>query len=295
MTSERMAREPGERWELANADCVEFVGGLPDASVDMVVYSPPFEAIYAYSDDPRDMSNCSDSAEFQRHYGFLATELARVIKPGRLICVHCMVLPTIKVRDGVIGLRDFPGDLIRAHQRTGLIYHSKITIWKDPVVAMQRTKALGLLWKQLKKDSAMSRQGLPDEVLVFRAPGENASPIVHSADEFPVAQWQRWASPVWDDIDQSDVLPCRAARAEDDQKHLCPLQLEVTRRCVRLWSNRGDLVLSPFAGIGSEGHVALTEGRRFLGCELKESYYRQAVANLTAAAAAPRGLFDGAQ
>lgn len=281
----------GNGFDVTNGDCVEVVGALPDASVDLVVYSPPFEALFAYSDDPRDMSNCSTSAEFHEHYGYLAAQLARVIKPGRLICVHCMVLPTSKSRDGFIGLRDFPGDLIRAHQKTGLIFHSKVTIWKDPVVAMQRTKALGLLWKQLKKDSAMSRMGLPDEVLFFRAPGENANPIAHSPEEFPVALWQKFASPVWSDIDQSDVLPCRAAKEEDDQKHLCPLQLEVIRRCVRMYSNRGDLVLSPFTGIGSEGYVAIQEGRRFVGSELKASYFKQAVANLRAAEQATGDLF----
>lgn len=286
-------KETGNGFEVTNGDCVEVVGALADASVDLVVYSPPFESLFAYSDDPRDMSNCSSSAEFFEHYGYLAQELARVIKPGRIIAVHCMVLPTTKSRDGHIGLRDFPGDLIRAHQKTGLIFHSKVTIWKDPVVAMQRTKALGLLWKQIKKDSAMSRMGLPDEVLFFRAPGENTAPVSHTAEEFPVAMWQKWASPVWDDIDQSDVLPCRAAREEDDQKHLCPLQLEVTRRCVRMYSNRGDLVLSPFTGIGSEGYVALTEGRRFVGAELKASYFRQAVANLREAESRPRDLFGG--
>lgn len=281
---------PGE-WQIHNADCVEFVSGLPDASVDLIVYSPPFESLFAYSDDPRDMSNCSSSEEFREHYGFLARQLARVIKPGRIICVHCMVLPTSKNRHGYIGLRDFPGDLIRAHQATGLIFHSKVTIFKDPVVAMQRTKALGLLWKQLRKDSAMSRMGVPDEVLMFRAPGDNPAPVSHTAEEFPVALWQKYASPVWGDIDQSDVLPCRAAKEEGDQKHLCPLQLEVIRRCVRLYSNPGDLVLTPFAGVGSELYVALQEGRRAIGCELKPSYWRQAVGNLRAAEQAPGDLF----
>jgi hypothetical protein len=278
-----MTEATGRDFRIVNADCVEFVRSMPDDSVDMVVYSPPFESIYAYSDDPRDMSNCSNSAEFQQHYGYLARELTRVLKPGRVICVHCMVLPASKVRDGFIGIRDFPGDLIRAHQSTGLILHSKVVIWKDPVVAMQRTKALGLLWKQLKKDSAMSRMGFPDEVLMFRKPGENAVPITHSAEEFPVALWQKYASPIWGDIDQSDVLSCRAAREDGDQKHLCALQLEVYRRCLRLYSNPGELMFEPFAGIGSGGHAAIQEGRRFLGTELKESYFRQAVLNLHAA------------
>lgn len=280
-----------KNWVLTNGDSCEWLQTLPERSVDMAVFSPPFASLFAYSDDPRDLSNNDTYEGFGEHYGYIAYGLARVMKPGRLVCVHCMVLPTSKTRDGFIGLRDLPGDLIRWHQEAGFIFHSKVTIWKDPVVAMQRTKALGLLWKQLKKDSAMSRQGLPDEVLVFRAPGANEAPVSHSAEEFPVSQWQRWASPVWDDIDQSDVLPCRAAKEEDDQKHLCPLQLEVIRRCVRLWSNPGDTVLSPFAGIGSEGYVALQEGRKFIGCELKSSYYRQAVGNLQAAEGGTLSLF----
>lgn len=291
--------EQGRGWELTNGDSCEWLPALQEKSVDMAVYSPPFASLFAYSDSPRDLSNNDTYEQFGEHYGYIARGLARVMKPGRIVAVHCMVLPTSKARDGYIGLRDLPGDIIRWHQAAGFVYHSKVTIWKNPVVAMQRTKALGLLWKQLKKDSAMSRQGLPDEVLMFRAPGENPDPVTHTAEQFPVDQWQRWASPVWSDIDQSDVLPCRAAKDEDDQKHLCPLQLEVIRRCVRLWSNPGDLVLSPFAGIASEGYVALQEQRRFTGCELKPSYFRQAVANMRAAETAAPGLFanvtDGGQ
>jgi DNA modification methylase len=267
-------------WELKNGDSCEWLPTIPEDSVDLAVFSPPFASLFAYSDSPHDLSNNDTYEGFGEHYGYIARGLYRAMKPGRNVCVHCMVLPTSKTRDGYIGLRDLPGDLVRWHQDAGFIFHSKVTIWKDPVVAMQRTKALGLLWKQIKKDSAMSRMGLPDEVLVFRKPGDNAEPVTHRAEEFPVSQWQKWASPVWDDIDQSDVLPCRAAKEEDDQKHLCPLQLEVIRRCVRLWSNPGDLVLSPFAGIGSEGYVAVEEGRRFTGCELKASYYKQARSNL---------------
>lgn len=281
----------GRGWELTNGDSCEWLPGLPVQSVDMAVYSPPFASLFAYSDSARDLSNNDTYEQFGEHYGFIARGLARAMKPGRIVAVHCMVLPTSKSRDGYIGLRDLPGDLIRWHLDAGFVFHSKVTIWKNPVVAMQRTKALGLLWRQLKKDSAMSRMGLPDEVLMFRAPGVNPDPVTHSAEEFPVDQWQRWASPVWDDIDQSDVLPCRAARDEDDQKHLCPLQLEVIRRCVRLYSNPGDLVLSPFAGIGSEGYVSVQEGRRFTGCELKPSYYRQGVRNLQSAESVTQDLF----
>ena len=283
--------EQGRGWELTNGDSCEWLPSLPEQSVDLAVYSPPFASLFAYSDSPRDLSNNDSYEQFGEHYGFIARGLARVMKPGRIVAVHCMVLPTSKARDGYIGLRDLPGDLIRWHQAAGFIFHGKTVIWKAPVVQMQRTKALGLLHKQLKKDSTMSRMGLPDEVIMFRAPGDNPEPVTHTAEEFPVDLWQRYASPVWSDIDQSDVLPCRAAKDADDQKHLCPLQLEVIRRCLRLYSNPGDLVLSPFAGIGSEGYVAVQEGRRFTGCELKPSYYRQALANLRIADKSTLDLF----
>jgi DNA modification methylase len=304
----------GTGWELRNGDCVELLRSLPDNSVDYSVFSPPFNSLYAYSDDPRDLSNCDNTEQFFEHFGFVMRELARVIKPGRLVSQHVMTLPTSKAKDGHIGLYDFGGDVIRAAEKAGFYFHSKVTIWKCPVVAMTRTKAIGLLYKQLIKDSAMSRQGIPDEVLTFRKPGDNEEPVTHEkpstgawpdvdlpqeqtidkgGDVFPVSLWQKWASPVWMDIDQSDVLPARAAKDEDDQKHLCPLQLEVIRRCIRLWSNRGDIVLSPFAGIGSELYVALQEGRRAIGAELKPSYWRQAVANLEAVERRTGDLFAG--
>jgi hypothetical protein len=317
-----MKIERGNGWELANADCIDYVRSLPDESIDLAFYSPPFEAIYAYSDDPRDMSNCSDSEEFQAHYGFLARELYRVIKPGRIVCVHCMTLPSSKTQHGYIGLRDFPGDLIRTHQRTGMIWHSDVSIWKCPVVAVTRTKALGLLHKQLLKDSCMSRMGIPDRVLMFRKPGVNANPVKHRAprsefldvtyehfnegqpvsellsiepgdggEVFPIPLWQKWASPHWDDIDQGDVLPHRAGKDDGDQKHLCVLQLEVYRRCLRLYSNPGDTVLEPFSGVGSGIYVALQEGRKGKGAELKPSYFRQSVANLQAVERRPGDLF----
>lgn len=289
-----MKSAKGDRFEIFNGDCVEVLASLPDNSVDYSVSSPPFLALFAYSDDPRDMSNCEGEAGFFEHYAFMVREMYRVIKPGRLVSFHGMTIPTSKTKDGYIGLRDFCGDLLRAHQAVGFIAHSHVAIFKDPVVQMQRTKALGLLHKQIKKDSAMSRMGLMDQVWTVRKPGENAEPISHTAEEFPVSEWQKIASPCWTDIDQSDVLSTRASKDEDDQKHLCPLQLGVIRRCVRLWSNKGDLVLSPFAGIASEGHVSIEEGRQFLGCELKPSYFKQAVANLRAAESRPRSLFDAA-
>ncbi len=284
--------EQGRGWEMRMGDCVELTTAMADESVSFSVYSPPFASLYTYSDSDRDMGNCADHDEFFEHYTFLLRELLRVTKPGRLSSVHCMIMPTSKTRDGVIGLTDFPGRIIAAHAAAGWVYHSDVVIWKDPVTAMQRTKALGLLWKQIQKDSCMSRMGLPDRVVTFRKPGVNPEPVGHSKAEFPVDQWQKWASPVWDDINPSETLQYMSAREEKDERHICPLQLEVIRRCVRLWSNPGDLVLSPFAGIASEGHVALQEGRKFLGCELKPSYYKQACANLRAAQTAAPSLFD---
>jgi DNA modification methylase len=272
------------KYALYRGDCVEVLGDLPDDSIGFTVFSPPFASLYTYSDDPRDMGNTRDDDEFFRHFGYLVPHLYRVTMPGRLVAVHCMNLPSHKMRHGVIGMRDFRGEIIRSMEAAGWIFHSEICIWKDPVTAMQRTKALGLLYKQIKKDSSMSRQSIPDHVCVFRKPGDNPEPITHTPDEFPVGLWQRYASPVWMDINQSDTLQYRSARENEDERHICPLQLEVIRRCIRLWSNPNDVVLSPFAGIGSEGHVAIEEGRRFVGAELKKSYYEQARRNLEAVA-----------
>lgn len=274
------AQEHGENWSLYNGDSVELIRGIPDDSIGHSVYSPPFASLYVYSSSDRDMGNCADQEEFFEHYKFLLGEMFRVTAPGRLMSVHCMALPSSICRDGYIGLRDFPGEIARAAGVAGWILHSKFSIWKDPVTAMQRTKALGLLHKQLKKDSCMSRQGIPDEMLVFRKPGVNANPVRWTNETFPVAMWQKWADPFWGDINQSDTLQGKSAREEQDEKHICPLQLEVIRRSIRLWSNPGDTVLTPFAGIGSEVLVAAEEGRRGVGFELKESYYRQAVQNL---------------
>jgi DNA modification methylase len=270
----------GERYALYNGDCVEVVRGLPDATIDYSIFSPPFASLYTYSNSDRDMGNCRDHDEFYEHFKFLTGELLRVTKPGRLCSFHCMCLPTLKARDGMIGLSDFPGILIRAFQDAGWIFHSKVTIWKDPVTAMQRTKAIGLLYKQLKKDSCLSRQGIPDELITMRKPGDNAEPITHTEEDLPVGVWQRYASPVWMDINPSNTLQKESAREERDERHICPLQLDVIERAIELWSNPNDCVLSPFAGIGSEGHVALQKGRRFIGVELKESYYQQAAKNL---------------
>lgn len=282
----------GQGWELHLGDCVEVVSEMKDESIDFTVYSPPFASLYTYSASDRDMGNCSNDDTFMEHYRFLVRELYRVTKPGRLLSFHCMNLPTSKTHFGYIGIRDFRGELIRLHEAEGWIFHSEVCIWKDPVTAMQRTKALGLLWKQLKKDSAMSRQGIPDYLVTMRKPGDNPSPVEHTAEEFPVEEWQKIASPVWMDINPSDTLQFRSAREHNDERHIAPLQLEVIRRAIRLWSNAGDLVLSPFTGIGSEGYVALQMGRRFVGAELKESYYKQAAANLARAKQDHGELFD---
>jgi hypothetical protein len=247
------------------------------------------------------MGNCADAKQFFQHYSFLCRELFRVLKPGRLLSFHCMLMPTSKERDGFIGISDFRGDLIRAHQESGMIFHSEVVIWKDPVTAMQRTKALGLLHKQIKKDSCMSRQGIPDYLVTMRKPGINSEPVAGpferyvgsgspipaepGTDRYSIEVWQRYASPVWMDINPSDTLQRESAREHKDERHICPLQLQVIDRALELWTNQNDLVLSPFAGIGSEGYVSVRAGRRFIGVELKPSYYRQACLNMQSAEA----------
>lgn len=277
-----------DEFAMYHSDCVDVLSGLPEASVGYSVFSPPFASLYTYSASPRDMGNVANHAEFFEQHAFLVRELYRVTKPGRLLSAHCMLLPTSKTRDGYIGLTDFRGELIRQFQAAGFIFHSEVVIWKDPVTAMQRTKALGLLHKQIKKDSCMSRQGIPDYLITMRKPGDNPEPVSHTDEDFPVTLWQRYASPVWMDINPSDTLQYRSAREDEDERHVCPLQLEVIRRALKMWSNPGDVVLSPFAGIGSEGYVAIQEHRRFIGAELKASYYKQAVENLKAAANRPQ-------
>lgn len=297
-TNNVLAEASGDNWHAYHADCCEAVQLLPDDSVGFSVFSPPFASLYTYSDSERDMGNCRSDDEFFLHFEFLIRELYRVIKPGRCVSVHCMDLPTSKERHGHIGVRDFSGDIIRAFERRGWIYHSRVTIWKDPVTAMQRTKAIGLLHKQLKKDSCISRQGIADYVVTFRKPGANPDPVSGELDHFAgdpatfqntghlsIDIWQRYASPVWMDINPSRTLQKDSARDEKDERHICPLQLDVIERCVQLWSNPGDTVLSPFMGIGSEGYVSLQLDRRFVGVELKDSYFRQATANLHRATA----------
>ena len=272
-------QEVNDKFSLYNGDSVEVLKGIPDNSIHYSIFSPPFASLYTYSNSDRDMGNSKTDDEFYEHFTFLVKELYRVTMPGRLLSFHCMNLPTSKVRDGVIGIKDFRGLLIRIFTDAGWIYHSEVCIWKNPVTAMQRTKALGLLWKQLKKDSAMSRQGIPDFIVTMRKPGDNPERVTHTDESFPCNVWQKYASPVWMDINQSDTLQRKSAREDKDEKHICPLQLEVIKRCIELWSNPNDIVLDPFAGIGSTPYVALRMGRRGLGVELKESYYEQAVKN----------------
>jgi len=294
MTNNIVEQQDGENWTLYNGDCCEVVAGLPGESIDYSVYSPPFASLYVYSDSDRDMGNCESDEHFFEHYGYLVEQLFRVIKPGRLVSVHCMNMPSTITNDGYIGIRDFRGDIIRCHQKHGFIYHSEVCIWKDPVTAMQRTKALGLLHKQVCKDSSMSRQGIPDYVCTFRKPGKNANPIAGEFDHFAgesfkqtgslsIDIWQRYASPIWMDIRQGHTLNARAAREESDTRHVCPLQLDVIHRCLQMWSKVDDVVLSPFAGVGSEGYEAIKLNRKFIGVELKKSYFDEACKNLTRA------------
>lgn len=284
-------KENGLGWEMLLGDCVTEIAKVADESVGYSIFSPPFASLYVVSDDYRDMGNCRDDDEFLTHFAFLVAELFRVMKPGRNVSFHCMDLPMTKERDGEIGLRDFRGDLIRVFQQAGFIYHSNTHIWKDPVIAMQRTKAIGLLYKQLKKDSCISRQGIPDYLVTMRKPGINPDPVTKDPAIFGVDKWQHYASPVWMDVNPSKTLQRESARDHDDERHICPLQLDVIHRGIELWSNHGDLVLSPFAGIGSEGFEALKLGRKFIGIELKPSYFKQACLNLNNALA-QGGLFE---
>lgn len=280
-----------DRYAAYHGDCVEVLRGLPDASIGYSIFSPPFASLYTYSNSPRDMGNVRNDAEFFEHFEYLIAELRRVMMPGRDVSFHCMLMPSSLTRDGVIGLKDFRGDLIRAFQRHGFVFHSEVVIWKDPVTAMQRTKALGLLHKTVRENAAMSRQGIPDYLVTMRAPGESER-VRHDPIDYPVDLWQKVASPVWMDINPSETLQYRSAREHYDERHIAPLQLEVIRRGVILWSNPDDIVLSPFMGIGSEGYVSVEMGRRFVGVELKTSYYRQAVANLASVTQQTCGLFD---
>lgn len=269
----------GDGFTVHLGDCVKWTKRMANNSIDYSVFSPPFADLFVYSNSDHDMGNCRNDEEFVQQLRFLIDELFRIIKPGRNVSFHCMNLPTTKMRQGFIGLRDFRGDLIRAFQDAGFIYHSEVCIWKDPVVAMQRTKALGLLHKTIRENSTMSRMGLPDYVVTMRKPGECEERVTHGED-LPVLLWQKYASPIWDDIDQGRTLNKLPARDENDEKHMCPLQLDVIERCIHLWTNKDDLVFSPFTGIGSEGYCAVKMGRKFIGTELKPQYWELACKNI---------------
>lgn len=273
----------GTRFMMYHGDSTEVIKGIPDESIHYSIFSPPFASLYTYSNSERDLGNSKNHSEFYEHFRFIISELYRIMISGRLVSVHCMNLPLTKERDGYIGIRDFRGDIIRLFQDVGFIFHSEVCIWKDPVTAMQRTKAIGLLHKQIKKDSTVSRQGIPDYLVTMGKPGVNPEPVTHTAESFPVSKWQKYASPVWMDINPSDTLQRLSVREDKDERHICPLQLEVIERGIELWTNPGDIVFTPFAGIGSEVYVALKNQRRGVGIELKPSYYRQAVENCKAA------------
>lgn len=311
-------KETGDGWELHHADCVHAAKMMGEGSIDFSIYSPPFSNLYIYSDSEFDMGNSTDDGEFFMHYSYLAEELYRITRPGRLTAIHCKDLPQYKGRDGAAGLRDFPGEIIKMYESKGWQYHSRVTIWKDPVIEMQRTKNHGLLYKQLCKDSAASRQGMADYMIVMRKWGdeEKWEPVTRGGERFfdylgstqcapakkdtrarneaererlySINVWQRYASPVWFDIDQTDVLNYKLAREKDEERHICPLQLGVIERSIELWSNPGDVVFSPFTGIGSEGYVARKMGRKFVGVELKKSYFDIACRNLAEATYNPQ-------
>lgn len=291
-------------YAIYQGDACDLIRAVPGDCVHFGIHSPPFEGLYRFSNFDRDISN-NDGDGFWQHYAFLIQELLRVTMPGRIHAVHCMQLPTSKIRHGHIGMRDFRGEIVRAYEDAGWIFHSEVCIWKDPVVAQQRTKSIRLLHKQIEKDSTISGQGLADYMLMFRKPGENPEPVAGRFDRYvgygnaPIASelrtdkddedakrwysievWQRYASPVWMDINQSRTLQYRGGRDEKDEQHISPLQLDVIERCIELWSNPGDVVLTPFLGIGSEVYGAVSAGRKGIGFELKPSYFRQAVRNI---------------
>ncbi len=280
-----------DRYAVYHGDCVEVARNIPSNSIHYSVSSIPFASLYTYSNSERDMGNCRTYTEFGEHFKFMVKEWFRVTMTGRLVSIHCMNLPTSKQHHGYIGIQDFRGDIIRWFQSEGFIYHSEVVIWKDPVTAMQRTKALGLLHKQIKKDSAMSRQGIPDYLVTFRKPGDNPEPVSHTNETFPVSLWQRYASPIWMDINPSNTLQKESAREHNDERHICPLQLQVIERGIELWSNTGDVVYDPFGGIGSTGYVAIKMGRNTVMSELKESYYNQNVLNCASALQEEMPLF----
>ena len=302
-----------DNWSMYFGDCVETVKGLPDNSIHYSIFSPPFLSLYVYSDSEEDMGNARTDEEFYTHFEYLIPELFRVLKQGRLISIHCSIISLTLGKDGVMGLRDFPGEIVRLFKKHGFIYHSKVNIWKEPIIQATRTKMLPLSHKQVVKDATRCSQSFADEILTFRKPGINEEPVSHgrgfeyyigekpepkatkrdnpAKNKYSQLIWRRYADPVWMDINQSNTLNFRKARGQNDEKHICPLQLQVIQRCLELWSNKGDVILSPFAGIGSEGYVSLEMERKFIGIELKKSYYQTAIKNLKIAERKSKKLF----
>lgn len=292
-----------DRWGIYHGDCIPVIKGIPNDSIHYSIFSPPFASLFTYSNSERDMGNSKDGS-FSSHFEYLIPELYRVLMPGRLLSFHCMNLPLTMGADGVIGLKDFRGDLIRLFIKYGFIHHSEVVIWKDPLLQAIRTKKLELAHKQISKDSSRCAMGYPDYVITMRKPGENTEQISHGrgferyigekeepkvkknndprVNKYSHQVWQRYASPVWFDIRQTNTLNVKLAREKNDERHICPLQLDVITRCLELWTNKNDIVLSPFAGIGSEGYAAIQMNRRFIGIELKKSYYIQSIKNLIA-------------
>jgi DNA modification methylase len=288
----------GEGWKLMLGDSCERLAEIPDNSVDLSVYSPPFASLYTYSPSPRDLGNCKDEDEFAEHYGFIIREMRRVTKPGRISAVHVSDVSRTKATHGYMGLHDLPGDVIRAHTAAGWIYFGRTTVDKDPQAQAIRTKSHALMFVTKNRDSAGSRPAMADYLLVFKKPGDNDTPIKTDVTN---DEWIKWARPIWANppvadgvvvpsntwfgIKETNTLNAKVAREDADERHICPLQLDFIERCVRLWSNPGETVLTPFAGIGSEVLTAVQLGRRGLGIELKPSYWRTAVDNLQKLAA----------
>lgn len=294
----------GDNWTLANGDCIEVLNSLPENSIHLSIFSPPYASLYTYSNSDRDLGNSTNDAQFYEHFAHVVAGLHRVTKPGRIVCVDVMNIPAMKERDGYIGLKDFRGDVIRAFQKAGFIFHSEHCAWKDPLIEATRTKALGLMHKQLCKDSTRSRAGIPQYLLAFRKDGENPEPVAHidgltefAGENPPIhgnlshERWRRYASPVWMDINFSNTLNAKAARDNEDERHVCPMALDLIERAITLWSNPGDVVFDPFSGVGSTGYQAIKMGRKFVGSELKQSYFVQACKNIESAKANQGGLF----
>ena len=295
----------GDNWTLWNADCIEVVNSLPENSLHLSIFSPPYASLYTYSNSDRDMGNSSNDGQFYEHFDYLIAGLLRATKPGRIVCVDVMNIPAMKERDGYIGLKDFRGDVIAAFKKAGFIFHSEHCAWKDPLIEATRTKALGLMHKQLCKDSSRSRAGIPQYLLAFRKDGENPEPVAHNNGlEYFVGEnepthgtlsherWRRYASPVWMDINFSNTLNAKAAREAEDERHVCPMALDLIERAVQLWSNPGDVIFDPYSGVGSTGYVAIKAGRKFVGSELKTAYFNQAVKNIGSARQSHGSLFD---